>query len=33
MPAEAFADLNHVMPDVGGFQRPLAKEIVNAVDS
>ena len=33
MPVESFADLNHVMPDVSGFQRPLAREILNAIDS
>lgn len=33
MPAETFADLNHVMPDVSGFQRPLAKEILDAIGS
>lgn len=33
MPAEAFIDFDHLMPDLSGFQRPLAKEIVSAVRS
>ena len=28
MPAEAFLDLNHLMPDLSGFQRPLAEMMV-----
>jgi hypothetical protein len=31
MPAEAFFDLLHLFPDVSGFQRPLAEEIVRAL--
>jgi hypothetical protein len=30
MPAEAFIDFDHLMPDLSGFQEPLAKEIVRA---
>ena len=27
LPAEAFLDLDHVLPELSGFQRPLAAEI------
>ena len=33
MPAESFLDFAHLMPDVSGFQTPLAEEIVRAVGS
>ena len=33
MPADAFFDFVHLFPDVGGFQTPLAEEIVRAVRS
>ncbi len=33
MPAEAFIDFDHLMPDLSGFQRPLAEEIVRAAGS
>jgi len=33
MPAEAFIDFDHLMPDLSGFQVPLVREIVNAVGS
>jgi hypothetical protein len=33
MPAEAFIDFDHLMPDLGGFQVPLVREIVHAVPS
>ena len=31
--APAFADFNHVFPDISGFQTPLAQEILNALGS
>ena len=31
MPAEAFYDLIHLMPDLSGFQKPLAEEILRAL--
>jgi hypothetical protein len=31
MPPEAFLDLDHMLPDLSGFQRPLAEEIVRAL--
>ena len=31
MPAEAFYDLLHLMPDLSGFQEPLAEEILRAL--
>jgi hypothetical protein len=33
MPAEAFIDFDHLMPDLSGFQQPLAREIVRAIGS
>ncbi len=33
MPREAFIDFDHVMPDLSGFQRPFAEEIVRALES
>jgi len=33
LPAEAFLDLDHVLPELSGFQRPLAAEIVRALRS
>jgi hypothetical protein len=33
MPADAFIDFDHLMPDLGGFQVPLVREIVHAVRS
>lgn len=32
MPEEAFLDFDHLLPDLSGFQRPLAEEIVHALD-
>jgi hypothetical protein len=32
MPEAAFLDLDHLLPDLSGFQRPLAEEIVRAAD-
>lgn len=31
LPPQAFVDFNHVFPDLGGFQTPLAKEILDAL--
>ena len=31
MPAEAFIDFDHLMPDLSGFQRPFAEEIAAAL--
>jgi hypothetical protein len=33
LPADAFADFVHVFPDLSGFQRPLAQEILHALGS
>jgi hypothetical protein len=33
MPADAFIDFDHLMPDLSGFQQPLAREILRAIES
>jgi hypothetical protein len=33
MPADRFVDFNHVLPDLSGFQDPLATEILHALGS